>query len=77
MDGTPRTKISSTFLRRLRQTRNKDREEDAMVIYITISGKSTIIKLNENTPTYDVKFAALPVSEINLNFGTGAAGSMI
>ena len=33
--------------------------------------------MTENTPTYDVKFAALPVREIDLNFSTGAAGSML
>ena len=33
--------------------------------------------LTKNTPTYDVKFSALPVKEINLNIGTGVAGSML
>ena len=40
---------------------NKDREEDTMVSYIVGSGKSTIIDLPKNTPTYDVKFSAPPV----------------
>ena len=56
---------------------NKDREEDAMVSYIVRSGQSTIRDLTKNTPTYDVKFDAPPVREIELNFGTGAAGSML
>ena len=56
---------------------NKDIEEDAMVSYIARSGKSTISDLTKNTPTYDVKFAAPPVREIDLHFGTGAAGSML
>ena len=45
--------------------------------YIARSGQLTIRNLTENTPTYDVKFSAPPVREINLNFGTGAAGSML
>ena len=56
---------------------NKDIEEDAMVSYIARSGKSTISDLTKNTPTYDVKFSAPPEIEIDLNFGTGAAGSML
>ena len=48
-----------------------------MVSYITRSGKSTIRNLTENTPTYDVKFAAPPVRENDLNFGTKAAISML
>ena len=48
-----------------------------MVSYISRSGQLTTIDLTENTPTYDVKFAAPPVREIDLNFGTSAAGSMI
>ena len=55
----------------------KDREEDAMVSYIVRSKQSTISSLTKNTPTYGVKFAAPPVREINLNFGTGAAESML
>ena len=33
--------------------------------------------MTENKPTYDVKFSAPPIREINLNFGTGAAGSVL
>ena len=56
---------------------NKDREDDATVSYIARSGKSTIIKLSKNTPTFDVKFAAPPLREIDLNFGPSVAGHMI
>ena len=56
---------------------NEDREEDAMVSYITRSGKSTVSDLIKNTPTYDVKFSALPVREIDLDFDTVAVGSMM
>ena len=48
-----------------------------MVSHIARSGQSTISDLTENTPTYDVKFAALPVREINLNYGTGTDGSIL
>ena len=58
-------------------TSNEDREEDAMVSYIARSGQLKISNLAKNTPTYDVKFAAPPVREIDLHFGTGAAGSML
>ena len=40
---------------------NKYREEDAMVSYISRIGQSKIRYLTKNTPTYDVKFAALSV----------------
>ena len=56
---------------------NNDREEYAMVSYIARSGQSTIRNLTKNIPTYDVKFSALPVREIDLNFGTGAVSSML
>ena len=56
---------------------NEDREEDAMVSYIARSFKSKISDLTKNTPAYDVKFSAPPEREIDLNFGTGAAGSML
>ena len=48
-----------------------------MVSYIARSGKSTISNLNKNTPTYDIKFSAPPVREIDLNIGTGVASSML
>ena len=38
---------------------------------------STPRVLTKNTPTYDVKFSASPVREINLNFGTDAAISIL
>ena len=47
---------------------NKYREDDAMVSYNARSGKSTISNLTKNTPTYDVKFSAPPLREIDLNF---------
>ena len=57
--------------------RKNYREEDSTVNYIVRSGKLTISNLTNKTPTYDVKFAALPVRETDLNFGTGTAGSML
>ena len=48
-----------------------------MVSYITRSGQLTISDLTKNTPTYDIKFAAPPVRETDLNFGTGVDGSML
>ena len=56
---------------------NEDREKYAMVIYIVMSGKLTISNYTKNIPIDDVKFAAPPVREINLNFGTGAAESTL
>ena len=56
---------------------NKYIEEDAMASYIIRSGQSTIINLTQNTPTYDVKFSAPPVREVDLNFGTKAAGYIL
>ena len=56
---------------------NEDREEDAMVSYIARSGQSTISHLTKNTPTYDVRFSAPPVREIDLDFGTRASVSML
>ena len=58
-------------------TSNEDREEDAMVSYIARGFKSTISDQTKNTPTYDVKFSDQPEREIELHFGTGAAGSML
>ena len=52
-------------------------EEESMVSYIARSVQSTISVLTKNIPAYDVKFASPPVREIDLNFGTGAAGSML
>ena len=48
-----------------------------MVSYIARSSQSTISNLTKNTPTYDAKFFALPVTVIEFNSGTGAAGSML
>ena len=56
---------------------NLKREEVAMTSYITKSGQSTIIDLAKNVPTYDVKISTSPGREIDLNFGTDTAGSMI
>ena len=56
---------------------NNDREKDAMMGYNSRSGQSEFRNLTKNTPTYDVKFSAPPVMEIDLNFGTGTAGSML
>ena len=47
------------------------------IYHIPRSGPLTIRNLTKNTPTYDVKFAALPIREINLNFGIDASGSML
>ena len=44
-----------------------------MVSYIARSSQSTISNLTKNTPTYDAKFVALPVTVIDFNSGTGAA----
>ena len=48
-----------------------------MVSYIARSRQLTISDLTKNTPTYDVKFSATPVREIELNFFTHVAGSML
>ena len=48
-----------------------------MVSYTGRRGQSIISNLTKNTPTYDVKFAVLPVRKIDLNFGTGAANSIL
>ena len=48
-----------------------------MASYIARSVQSTINNLTKNISTYDVKFSALSVREIYLNFGTGAAGSLL
>ena len=56
---------------------NNDREKDAMMGYNSRSGQSEFSNLTKNTPTYDIKFSAPPVMEIDLNFGTGTAGSML
>ena len=53
------------------------REENPMVSYIVRSGQSKISNFNINTPTYDVKFSALHVRQIDMNFSTGAAVSML
>ena len=57
----PTNKNIICFPEAIETMRKKDREEDAMVIYIKIIGQSTIRYLTKNTPTYDVKFAALSV----------------
>ena len=48
-----------------------------MVSYIARSRQWTISNLTKNTPTYDVKFAAPSVREIDLDFCTGTDGSML
>ena len=48
-----------------------------MVSYTGRRGQSIISNLTKNTPTYDVKFAVLPVRKIYLDFGIGATGSML
>ena len=52
-------------------------KQEAMVNYIARIGQSTISDLTKNVPTYDVKFATPYVREIDLNVGTGVAGSML
>ena len=56
---------------------NKNIKEDTMASYIARSVQSTINNLTKNISTYDVKFSALSVREIYLNFGTGTSGSML